>query len=253
MLHNVNGIKIFVEESYEALSKKAAEIIAAQVKANPASVLGLATGSTPLGTYKELAALHKAGLDFSSVSTFNLDEYYPIAKANVQSYDYFMHENLFSHINIAPENIHIPSGEAKNTAAECSRYEAAIQKAGGINLQLLGIGNNGHIGFNEPESYFAVKTFFVELDNATISAKARFFESSDEVPRHALTMGIGTIMKAESILLLASGSGKADIIRDALIGQISPLNPASVLQLHRNVTVVLDKAAAKLLEEQLHE
>ncbi|MCL2577502.1 MAG: glucosamine-6-phosphate deaminase [Defluviitaleaceae bacterium] len=240
-------MKIFTEENYSELSRRSAQIIKTQLDAKPASVLGLATGSTPIGTYEELVRLYKAGeLDFSQVTTFNLDEYFPIAKASDQSYVFFMRKHLFDFINIPDEKINIPNGEATNHAAECDEYEKKIA-ASGIDLQLLGIGNNGHIAFNEPADYFPSVTHYVKLDDTTIKANSRFFQNENEVPRHALTMGIKTIMQAKKILLLASGAGKAEILCEAIFGTITPKNPASVLQLHHDVTIITDKEAGNLL------
>lgn len=245
----MNNIKIFVEENYEAMSAKAAQIIKAQITAKPESVLGLATGGTPVSTYKELIRLHKEGLDFSKITAFNLDEYCPIKKSDNQSYDYFMKENLFNHVNISEDQTNIPSGETTDHAKECDNYEAKIAAKGGIDLQLLGIGLNGHIGFNEPSEVFSSKTHYTALAESTIKANTRFFENEADVPKNAITTGIKTIMLAKKILLLASGENKAEIIRDALFGKITPQNPASALQLHHDVTVVLDKAAAKLVQK----
>ena len=244
----MSNVKIFVEENYAAMSRRSARMVAAQVAEKPESVLGLATGSTPIGTYEELIRLFNAGeVDFSRVETFNLDEYFPISKENDQSYAYFMRKKLFDFLNISAEKINIPSGEAADHIAECAAYEKKIADAGGIDLQILGIGANGHIAFNEPADVFSAVTRYVELDASTIKANARFFANENEVPRHALTMGIKTIMQTRKILLLASGAGKAEILRDAIFGAITPSNPASVLQLHQDVTVIADKDAAQFL------
>ena len=252
MEHRINNMKILVEDNYDAMSKKAADLIGSYVNNSKELVLGLATGSTPIGTYKELVKAHETcGLDFSAVTTFNLDEYYPIKKSNDQSYDYFMEEHLFSKINIPCKNINIPNGEAKDYLKECADYEAKIAAKGGLFVQLLGIGNNGHIGFNEPADEFVGPTHYVELDESTIKANARFFASEEEVPKHALTMGIKTIMSAKKIILVASGSGKAYIIYQTVFGPITPKNPASVLQLHQDVTIILDKEAGRLLLEKM--
>jgi glucosamine-6-phosphate deaminase len=201
--------------------------------------MGFATGSTPVGTYQELVRLHKEGiLDFSGITSFNLDEYYGVPVTDPNSYRYFMEENLFSHVNIEPGVTNVPDGMAKNANEECGRYEEMIQKAGGIDLQLLGIGHNGHIGFNEPDSYFPANTHLVDLTESTIDANARFYQTRDEVPKQAVTMGIGTIMRAKSILLLAGGKDKADIIEKTMTGPITPQVPASILQLHPDVTVI---------------
>jgi len=238
-------MRILVTEDYAAMSRTCAELIATQVQSKPNSVLGLATGSTPIGTYQELIRMHKeSGLDFSAVTTFNLDEYYPIQKSNDQSYDYFMKEQLFNHINIDFARLNIPNGEASDIAEECAAYEANIKAAGGIDFQILGIGLNGHIGFNEPDDSFAARTHQVTLDDSTIEANARFFASKDEVPKQAITMGIGTIMAAKTVLLMINGAKKAAIAKQTIFGDITPRVPASVLQLHQNVIVALDADAA---------
>jgi len=240
------NFKIIVVEDSEKMGVLAAGQFAKQIASKPSSVIGLATGSTPLSTYKNLIALCGRGeIDFKSVTSFNLDEYYPIKKSNTQSYDYFMRDNLFNYINIAPENIFIPDGEADDAERACWDYEVLIKNAGGIDLQLLGLGNNGHIGFNEPCDAFPKATHCVTLDESTIEANARFFDSAADVPRQALSMGIGTIMDAKHILLLISGAAKADIARKVLFGDITPKVPGSVLQLHRSVTVILDEGAAE--------
>lgn len=226
-------------KSYRDMSKKAANIIAAQVILNPASVLGLATGSTPVGTYGLLAEYCENGdVDFSNVKTVNLDEYYGLDENNEQSYRYYMNKNLFRKINIDISNTHVPNGKAENIDDECRRYEQLISSLGGIDLQLLGIGHNGHIGFNEPDKVFPLKTHCVDLGESTINANSRFFKSIDEVPKKAITMGIGTIMKAERIILLAGGEDKREILKKALFGPITPSVPASILQLHNNLTVI---------------
>ncbi|MCL2457123.1 MAG: glucosamine-6-phosphate deaminase [Defluviitaleaceae bacterium] len=235
-------MRVLIEQSYEALSRKAAQIVQEQITAKPDSVLGLATGSTPLGLYAELIRLFKVGeIDFSKVVSYNLDEYFPIKKSNEQSYDFFMRKNFFDHVNISKK--FIPDGEASNYSAECAAYEKKIADSE-IDLQILGIGNNGHIGFNEPSNFFEEKTHYVQLDESTIQANARFFAHESDVPRHAITMGIGTIMRAKKILLLASGATKAEIIHELLNGKISPKNPSSVLKLHRDVTVIIDRDAS---------
>lgn len=241
---DLGNIKIYAENSYEDMSAKAAEIFSEELRKNPNGVYGFATGSTPVGMYKELIKKHQVdGVDFSKVTTFNLDEYYPIKKDNNQSYDYFMKENLFNHINIKGENINIPNGEASNSEEECVKYEEKIQNSGGIDLQILGIGENGHIGFNEPGGHFTKITNFIPLTESTINANARFFETKDEVPKHALTMGIQTIMKAKKILLVVNSAKKKEILKKALFGEITPEVPASILQLHPDVTVVVDSEA----------
>lgn len=241
-------MRIITVKDYEELSKKAANIIASQITLKPNSVLGLATGSTPVGTYRELVRIYKEGdISFSEIVTFNLDEYYGLDKENPQSYYYFMMENLFSHVNINQKNTYIPDGRAKNIDKECIDYEDKIKQAGGIDLQLLGIGRNGHIGFNEPDVKFEAQTHLVTLDEDTIEANSRFFSSMEEVPRRAISMGIKTIMHSRKILLLASGEEKAETIKNMIHGKITPELPASVLQLHPDVVVLLDeKAAGKL-------
>ena len=241
-------MKIYKAKDYDELSRRAASIIASQVLMKPDCVLGLATGSTPIGTYKQLIEWYNKGdLDFSSVKSVNLDEYRGLTRDNDQSYYYFMYNNLFKHININMDCTNIPDGTQSDSDKECSRYEDVIKSLGGIDLQLLGLGHNGHIGFNEPDEEFAKTTHCVDLTQSTIEANKRFFASIDEVPKQAYTMGIGTIMKAEKILLVVSGSDKAQILHDVLCGPVTPHVPASVLQLHNDVIVVADEAAmAKL-------
>ena len=235
-------------KNYDELSRVAANIVARQIWNNPDTVLGLATGSTPVGMYKNLAGMYAAGdLDFSRVASFNLDEYYPIAKDNSQSYDFFMWENLFSHINIERARVHLPDGSAADPAAEGAAYDRMIEDAGGIDLQVLGIGVNGHIGFNEPAAALELATHKTPLTDSTIEANARFFNSADEVPRHALTMGLGTIFNAKTILMLISGANKAAVVQKMFSGFLSPEIPASLLALHPNTLVLLDEDAAGLL------
>lgn len=231
-------MKKIVCKNYDEMSKCGADIFAAQIKAKPDSVLGLATGSTPIGLYEYL---RKMPLDFSKISAFNLDEYYPLSKDNDQSYDYFMKDNLFQYINVKSRDI--PNGEALDADAECRRYDAAIEAAGGIDIQLLGVGINGHIGFNEPADSLSVGTHAVDLTESTIDANARFFAKKDDVPRRALTLGLGGIMRAKKILVLASGKNKADAVAKMFSGEITTDVPASLLQLHNDVTVIVDAAA----------
>lgn len=241
-------MEVIIAKDYDTLSKQAAIILAGQVISQPGSVLGLATGSTPVGTYKNLVAFYKEGIvDFSRAIVFNLDEYYGVAPENPCSYRWFMEDNLFKHINIRRENTHIPNGLARDTDVECREYEEKIRQAGGIDLQLLGIGGNGHIGFNEPGDSFKSVTHLVELDSGTIAANSRFFASPDQVPRQAISMGIRSIMAARRIILLASGAGKAKAVYEMVCGPVTPEHPASVLQLHPQVTVILDQEAASLL------
>ena len=241
-------MRIYKTKNYDEMSRKAANIISAQIILKPESVLGLATGSSPIGTYKQLIEWYNKGdLDFSQIRSINLDEYKGLPADNDQSYAYFMRHNLFDHVNIKSVNTFIPNGMEADVEKECSRYNAIIRSMGGIDLQLLGIGNNGHIGFNEPSDSFAKETHCVDLTESTINANSRLFDSADEVPREAYTMGIGTIMKARKILLVVNGAGKAEIVRDVLRGPVVPQVPASILQLHPDVTVVLDKEAAAAL------
>lgn len=234
-------------EDYKAMSRRAAAQIAAQVIQKPDCVLGLATGSTPIGIYAQLVEWYKRGeLDFSRVHTVNLDEYASLGAEHEQSYAYFMRDNLFSHINIDMINTNLPNGKAEDTDAECRRYDALIESFGTIDLQLLGIGHNGHIGFNEPGSIIP-GTHKVALTQSTIDANSRLFASKDEVPRFALTMGMKHIMQAKRVLVVANGEAKAEIVKRAFFGEITPDVPASILQLHPRLTVVVDEAAARLI------
>ena len=231
-------MKIYAAKDYNDLSRKAANIISAQVILKPNAVLGLATGSTPVGAYKQMIEWHKKGdLDFSRVRSVNLDEYQGLSGDHDQSYRYFMNHNLFDHVNIDKANTNVPNGLAEDPAAECRRYDQVIRDMGGIDLQLLGIGGNGHIGFNEPCDVFEKGTHVVTLTEETRKSNARFFSSIDEVPTHALTMGIQGIMSAGKILLLASGEAKAKAVYDSCFGPVVPGVPASVLQLHRDVKI----------------
>ena len=239
---------IVVVDNYLELSKVAADIVVKKINDSNKPVLGLATGSTPEGMYSELVSLYRnAKVDFGNVISFNLDEYFGLSSSHPQSYNFYMHKNLFDHVNIKAESIHIPNGKAENPELTCKNYDRSIVTAGGIDLQILGIGNNGHIGFNEPDQCLAVETHVVELTADTIEANSRFFETRGDVPSKAITMGMGSIMFAKKILLLASGIGKAMAINRALSGYISTLCPASLLQLHSQVTVILDQEAASML------
>lgn len=242
-------MKIIVVKDKEEMGKKAAKIFAEQITNKPDSLLGLATGSTPIPLYNELIKLSKLGVvNFAKVRSVNLDEYLGLEESHNQSYRYFMQNNLFNHIPIKHENTAMPNAMAEDTLAECKRYDKVITDWGGIDLQLLGIGHNGHIGFNEPGTEFVVKTHLVEIAQKTRTANSRFFDNDpDKVPSHAITMGIGNIMSAQKILLLVSGEDKADILHKSLTGAVSPSVPASVLQLHNNVTVIADLQAAKSL------
>ncbi len=231
-------MKIIEAKDYKELSRKVANIISAQVILKPNCVLGLATGSTPIGTYKQLIEWYEKGdIDFSKVTSVNLDEYCGLETSNEQSYRYFMNHNLFDHVNIDIKNTNVPNGLAADAEAECKRYDQLIEDLGGVDLQILGIGHNGHIGFNEPDTTFEKGTHVVELDETTIKANARFFESIDEVPKKAITMGIRSIMSAKKIILVANGPDKKEIIDKAIYGPITPEVPASVLQLHPDLTV----------------
>lgn len=242
-------MKIIVTETYGELSFQAAALMAEELKRCKNLVLGLATGSTPEGMYAELVKNYRErNLDFSDVVTFNLDEYVSLEPGHPQSYQYYMRRHLFDHVNIAAENINIPSGCATDLESECRAYDAKIEKAGGIDLQVLGIGANGHIGFNEPDSSLKVATHCVSLTEETIAANSRFFETTQQVPRKAVTMGVGSIMKAAKIILLASGSGKAEAIRQTTGGAVTTAVPASILQVHKDVTLIVDRAAASQLK-----
>ncbi|MEG1993902.1 MAG: glucosamine-6-phosphate deaminase [Oscillospiraceae bacterium] len=242
-------MKVIITKNYEEMSKVAANILAEQIKNNPESVLGLATGSTPIGLYKHLIELNKSkNISFRKIKTVNLDEYVGLEPTHDQSYRYFMNTNLFDHVDIDKSCTNVPSGIAKDFDAECERYENVIKDLGGIDIQLLGIGNNGHIGFNEPCEYFAKLTHITGLTKSTIEANARFFNSESDVPTKAISMGIKTIFGARKILLVASGESKAQTIFDTVCGEITPKVPASILQLHGDVTIVCDEAAAKLLK-----
>ena len=243
-------MRLYRAKDYNDMSRKAANIISAQIILKPDCVLGLATGSTPIGTYQQLIARYQEGdLDFSQVRTANLDEYRGLTRDNDQSYYYFMYHNLFKEVNIDMANTNIPDGTNPDSAAEAARYDQVIRDLGGVDLQLLGMGHNGHIGFNEPGDAFDKGTHCVDLQPSTIEANKRFFASIDDVPKQAYTMGIQTIMSARKILLLVSGAEKAEILHKALCGPITPHVPASVLQLHNDVTVVADEAALSKLDQ----
>ncbi len=232
----MNFIKV---KTYDELSTKAANLIAAQVIMKPGCVLGLATGSSPLGLYAKLAEKYASGeLDFSHVKSVNLDEYVGLDGTHDQSYRYFMNTNLFEKINIDIANTNVPSGVAKDLDAECAAYDKLVASLGGIDIQLLGIGIDGHIGFNEPDNRFTKETHVVTLDKSTIDANARFFASRDDVPTSAVTMGMGGIMQAKKVLLIANGASKKEIVEKAFFGKITPEVPASILQLHPDFTVI---------------
>lgn len=243
-------IKFVLTKDYDDMSRKAANIISAQIVTKPNSVLGLATGSTPIGTYKCLAERYACGdLDFSAITSVNLDEYRGLTHENDQSYYYFMNDNLFSRVNIDLNNTHVPDGTIEDAEEACRSYEEIIAATGGVDLQLLGLGHNGHIGFNEPDEVFPKLTHCVDLTESTIQANARFFASREEVPTQAYTMGIQTIMNAKKILVVVSGADKAEIVKKAFMGEVMPQVPASILQLHQDVTVVGDEAAFSKIKE----
>ena len=242
-------MEFIVAKDYEEMSRKAADVIAELVARKPSCILGLATGSTPEGLYAQLVKDCQEGkISFKDVSTYNLDEYRGLENDHPQSYHYFMEQHLFNHVDIDLAATHVPDGSNPDAAAACADYEAAIKASGGVDLQLLGLGHNGHIGFNEPADTFAKETNCVELTRSTIEANSRLFDHIDEVPTQAYTMGIGTIMRAAKILVVANGEGKAQIVRDAFFGPVTPQVPASILQFHPDVTVIVDEAAASLCQ-----
>ena len=245
-------MRVLIRKTYRDVSRTAAFMVAALMESRPDVVLGLATGSTPLGLYEELIVLHREGrLDFSRITTFNLDEYMGLSAGHPQSYRFFMDNNLFDHININREQTHVPDGSLPTDQLEtaCIEYEKAIRRAGGIDLQVLGIGGNGHIAFNEPGASLASRTRLVALDEQTIKDNARFYDSENEVPRFALSMGIGTILEAREIILLATGHKKAPVVAEAIEGPMTSRLPASALQIHGKVTFILDEEAASLLKD----
>lgn len=238
-------MEVIIKENYEEISKLAARIIAGIVRQSPRAVLGLATGSTPVGCYQELVRMHREEeLDFSQIVTFNLDEYVGIAEDHEQSYHRFMQDNLFGHVNVVPANVHIPDGNAGNLHEACDDYETEIDEHGGIDVQLLGIGSNGHLAFNEPGSSLGSRTRIKTLTERTRQDNSRFFSTLDEVPGYCVTMGIGTIMESGKLLLLANGANKAEAIAAAVEGPITASLPASAIQFHPDVTVIMDRAAA---------
>lgn len=244
-------MKIYKTKDYDAMSRKAASVIAAQMTLKTDSVLGLATGSTPVGTYKQLIQWYQEGiLDFSDITSVNLDEYRGLSPESDQSYRYFMNHNLFDHVNIKKECTYVPDGLEADSETACKKYDEIIEQVGGIDLQILGLGHNGHIGFNEPGDIFEKTTHCVDLTESTIEANKRFFEKEEDVPRQAYTMGIQTIMKAKMILLLVSGEGKAQILRDVICGPVTPKVPASILQMHPNVIIIADEAALSKMDQE---
>ena len=245
-------MRLIRAKDYAEVSRKAGQIIAAQIQLKPDCVLGLATGSSPVGTYQELIAKYQQGeLDFSQVKTINLDEYVGLTADHDQSYAYFMRTNLFDHVNIDPKNCNIPNGMNPDAAAECARYDAIVDGFGGADLQLLGLGPNGHIGFNEPGEAFVPGTNLVDLTPSTIDANQRFFAKREDVPTHAYTMGIGSIMKAKRVLLVVNGKGKAQAVKDCFFGPIKPQAPGSILQLHPDFILVADEDALSLVQDLL--
>lgn len=244
-------MRVIIVKDYQEMSKRAAKIVANRMKRKPDLVLGLATGSTPLGMYSEFIRMHKEeGLDFSQVRSFNLDEYCGLSSDHPQSYHYFMYDKLFNHINIRPENIYIPRGDVENAHIFCEWYEKKIKKEGGMDLQILGIGRDGHIGFNEPGSSLGSRTRIKTLTKETIEDNARFFKKKEEVPRYAITMGLGTISEAKECLLLASGTNKAEAIQKSIEGPVSAEITASLLQLHPRVMIIADEEAAQNLRQK---
>ncbi|MDI9490567.1 MAG: glucosamine-6-phosphate deaminase [Clostridiaceae bacterium] len=238
-------MRIIVAKDYAEMSKRAADIIASQIRINAHTVLGLATGSTPVGAYEELVRQYnEEGLNFGNVDTFNLDEYIGLGADHPQSYRYFMDEHLLSHINMDADRAHVPDGLAQNPEQECEEYDRLIRDLGGVDLQLLGMGGNGHIGFNEPNDIYTAETHVVNLTESTIKANSIYFNNENEVPRQAITMGFRTIMQAKKVIFVVSGKAKSKVVKEALEGPITPKLPASILQLHHDVIVVLDQDAA---------
>ena len=242
-------MKLIVVENYEEMSRFAAENIKDVIAKKPNAILGLATGSTPVGTYKELIRMNKnSEVNFSEIRTVNLDEYVGLSEKDTQSYRYFMNENLFNHINIKKENTFVPNGLAKDIEEETKNYDRRIDELGGIDIQILGIGNNGHIAFNEPDDILTSGTHLTNLTESTIIANSRFFNSIDEVPKTAITMGLGQIMKSKKILLLVHGENKAEVVKEVLSGKITSKNPATMLQMHKDVTIIVDKTIGDLIK-----
>ena len=243
-------MKLIVVNNYEELSKVAAKEFSKIIKEKENVVLGLATGGSPVGMYKELIRMYEQKeLNFSKITTVNLDEYIGLNPEHNQSYRYFMNNNLFNHINIDKSNTFVPNGLAEDLEAQCKEYDQKIAELGGIDIQLLGVGNNGHIAFNEPNNELSSGTHIISLTDNTIEANARFFDNIDDVPRKAITMGVGGIMKAKKIILIASGESKAEAIKGIFSGKITTANPATMLQMHRDVTIIVDEAAAKLINK----
>lgn len=243
-------MKTILCKDYDEMSREAAKLVAAQIKAKPNSVLGFATGSSPVGLYRELVRMNQAGeIDFSEITTFNLDEYYPIQRSNDQSYYYFMFKNLFNDVNIKKENVNVPNGEVADPDAECAAYDKKIEAYGGIDLQVLGIGRNGHIGFNEPDDKLYAATHVTGLTQSTFEANSGYFENPNDMPMKALTMGLGAIMKAKKIVMVINGKTKAEAVRRLYDGMVGTDCPATFVQLHPDATVLLDQEAAEYLNK----
>ena len=248
----MQNIRIYKEKDYNGVSRRAANLISAQIISKPDCVLGLATGTSPIGTYDQLVEWYKKGdLDFSQVMTVNLDEYVGMSPDNEQSYHYFMKKNLFSRVNIDLKNTHVPDGAASDLKKACSDYDAYIRLIGGVDLQLLGIGQNGHIGFNEPGKSFILDTHVIDLTENTIKANARLFKDEKDVPHQAVTMGIRNIMQAHHIVLVANGENKADALRKTILEDVTPEVPASILQLHPDISIVADEAALSKVPDNI--
>ncbi len=252
MKYNYKGMNIFIKEDYDAVSKKAAQLVGAQITLNPKSVLGLATGSSPEGMYRNLIDMYRNDIiDFEEIVTFNLDEYLNLSPDNEQSYAYYMNRKLFDHVNIKKENIHIPSGITNDISNTCSQYDKNIFNYDKIDLQVLGIGANGHIGFNEPDVHFEAGTHLVDLDEKTIEANSRFFDDIKDVPRQAISMGIRNIMQSKKVILIATGEAKIDAVYKMLFEEITPNLPASILQVHNDFTLIIDKVIGEHIKDKL--
>ncbi len=252
MKYNYKGMHIFIKKDYEAVSKKAAQLVGAQITLNPKSILGLATGSSPEGMYRNLVEMYNNDiLDFEDIITFNLDEYLNLDKDNEQSYAYYMNKNLFNHINIKKENIYIPTGITTDIEKTCQDYDKAIFKYDKIDLQILGIGTNGHIGFNEPDVHFEAGTHLVDLDEKTIKSNSRFFDNIEDVPKQAISMGIRNIMQSKKVVLIATGENKVYAVKKMLFEEITPNLPASILQVHNDFTLIVDDIIGKEIRDYL--
>ncbi len=252
MKYDYKGMRIYVQKDYDEVSKKASQIVSSQMTLNPKSVLGLATGSSPEGMYKNLIEMYKNDvIDFSEIVTFNLDEYLDLDPNNNQSYAYYMNDKLFNHVNIDRKNINIPSGVTKDIEKTCKEYDEKIFKYNKIDLQVLGIGTNGHIGFNEPDVHFEAGTHLVELDKKTVEANARFFDSIDDVPKQAISMGIRNIMQSKKVILIATGEAKIEAVTKMLFEDITPALPASILQVHNDFTLIVDEVIGKAIQDKL--